>query len=338
MPIVYYHGNCPDGSAAAWVVWKKYPTATFIPMGYETPVNYAELKDKIVIIVDFSFKPPVLAEIAEVAQSITMIDHHTTSAESHADYVRVSTACKNVFYKLETESGRDGKCGAVLAWEHFFKGEPVPELLKYVQDRDLWHWELDKSRAISAWLWSNNPLTPSVFEECLQFFNTRREICVLIGTGILQMQRYLIDQITKNATLMKIDGHDFWAVQTPVLQSEVCHELMEIKGTNRAATWYEAPECIHVSLRSKKPFDVSGIAKKFGGGGRAQTAGFELSLINDTIQLKKILASMDAAQDLINFYVENPKRRQSALNLLQGCTHLDKAAESTPPQSEQQST
>jgi len=42
------------------------------------------------------------------------------------------------------------RSGAVLAWEHFHPETDLPRLLAYVQDQDLWQWQLPNSDAVNA--------------------------------------------------------------------------------------------------------------------------------------------------------------------------------------------
>ena len=65
-----------------------------------------------------------------------LIDHHKTAAEDLANV----PGCH-----FDTT-----RSGAVLAWQHFHPGAPVPEILLYVEDRDLWLWQLAHSREINA--------------------------------------------------------------------------------------------------------------------------------------------------------------------------------------------
>src|SRR5207237_3014797 len=41
------------------------------------------------------------------------------------------------------------RSGAVITWEHLHQSPP-PELLRYIQDRDLWRWELPHAREVLA--------------------------------------------------------------------------------------------------------------------------------------------------------------------------------------------
>ena len=64
-------------------------------------------------------------------KDVIVIDHHKTAMQSLEG---LSDAITKRFDMQE--------CGATLAWKTFFPKEPVPVLLQYVRDRDLWLKEL----------------------------------------------------------------------------------------------------------------------------------------------------------------------------------------------------
>ena len=79
MTTCIYHANCPDGFAAAWVVKKALENVVFFPAGYQT--TPPDVTGKDVVIADFSYKRPVLLEMAAQANSILILDHHKTAIE-----------------------------------------------------------------------------------------------------------------------------------------------------------------------------------------------------------------------------------------------------------------
>ena len=84
MSMCIYHGNCADGFGAAWVVRKALGEIDFHPGKYQEPPPDVTGKD--VVMVDFSYKRPVLLEMAEKANSILILDHHKTAAEDLLDH------------------------------------------------------------------------------------------------------------------------------------------------------------------------------------------------------------------------------------------------------------
>ena len=159
--ICIYHANCADGFTAAWAVREALgDEAEYIPASYgqEPP----DVTGADVIMVDFSYKRPVLDRMAQAARSILILDHHKTAAEDlaglavplehwdmHCDEAGHHIAMWNVCAIFDMD-----RSGAQLAWD-YFHGTARPELVEYVADRDLWKWELDGSREVSAVLASH---------------------------------------------------------------------------------------------------------------------------------------------------------------------------------------
>ena len=309
---VFFHAHCPDGIAAAWAVWKKIPDAQFYMVGYDTEIKTDKLSGCDVWAVDFSFKPEVVAEIAKVATSITIIDHHPTVQEYLPDYHKI----KNIPVNLHMDF-TNTKSGAVLAWEYNFPTIPIPLLLKFVQDRDLWKWNLPDSKSVSAWLQSKPWDRPEQFESYVRMLVSDYYTCVEAGEALNRINAKYIEKILLNATEMSLDGHKAWAVQTPVLTSEVGHELLKSKNADLAVIWFEGKDKIHVSLRSTDKVDVSTIAKKHGGGGHKSASGFSMMLGDETWTPRKVISSMGFAGELLDFYTSNPVQQASALAMMQ---------------------
>lgn len=75
-PLCIYHGNCADGFAAAWSVWKALGADN---VDFHSGVYGQQPPDvtgRKVILVDFSYKRPVLEAMATQATSILILDHH----------------------------------------------------------------------------------------------------------------------------------------------------------------------------------------------------------------------------------------------------------------------
>jgi oligoribonuclease NrnB/cAMP/cGMP phosphodiesterase (DHH superfamily) len=148
MPLCIYHGNCADGFTAAWVVNKWYGEGhidrepmEFHPGVYQEPPPDVAGRD--VIMVDFSYKRPVLEEMAKKANSILILDHHKTAQEDLAEPI------EGVVVEFDLE-----RSGAMMAWNHYFPGKLAPRLIEHVQDRDLWRFNLPLTRDIQAAIFS----------------------------------------------------------------------------------------------------------------------------------------------------------------------------------------
>ena len=282
LPLIIYHDNCADGFGAAWAAYKKFGAdgAEYLPMGYNDPRVKLEdnkldfpvpIANRDVYILDFSFSPEIINAMRAEANSVTWIDHHKTAFEAYN-----FNPAKSI-HLHDSELNREiildpNKSGCVLAWEHFHPNAPTPYALQLIQDRDLWKWELPRTRDFATALRSE----PFTFDH---FDRAYMEWSKLISQGAA-MNR-LFDQqladITKKHMVVMINGHLGHAVNcTPQFASEGGNILAKKSGTF-GMTWCVGDNGMaNISLRSIGDYDVSAIAKTFGGGGHRNAAGFKI--------------------------------------------------------------
>lgn len=259
-----YHGNCVDGFGAAWVVRKALGEIDFHAGTYqETP---PDVTGKDVVMVDFSYKRPVLLEMAEKANSILILDHHKTSAEDLIDLPA------NVTVKFDMN-----RSGAMMSWEHFFPTETPPQLLLHIEDRDLWRFALQNTRRIQANVFSY----PYDFQVWDTLMAMAPETLAAEGEAIERKHfkdiRELLGVTTRE---MIIGGYLVPAANLPhTLSSDAGHQLA--KGRPFAACYMDTVSGRVFSLRSDSDgVDVSKIAQQYGGGGHKHASGFKLSFDN----------------------------------------------------------
>lgn len=294
--LVFYHADCPDGFCAAWLLWQIYPEAEFVPMNYDdTP---PDVTGRGVVITDSSFSEPVLRNMAKESKRLILIDHHKTTLDAFPKET-IGTWPSHVSLFL-----LDDVSGARLTWQVFcywltqvriFRylslHEP-PWLVAYTEDRDLWRWELDCSEEINMALRSY----PFDFEAWNQIFPIPVEDLGIEGAALVRWKNKLVDDAAKKAhtvTIDGIDGHYVYAanVSSRDLLSEVAGKLAQrnadeggppvgiayfrrLSSNGHTTVW-------QYSIRSRETdlypeaFDVSAIAKLYGGGGHARAAGFK---------------------------------------------------------------
>lgn len=271
-PLVLYHANCNDGFCAAWAAWRRFgPGADYLPVQYgqEPP----DVTGRLVFILDFSYKRPVLLEMASKATSIVVLDHHKTAM---ADLDGGEPMAGGRYRMLATGlivRFDVNKSGGRLAWEYFRANQSSPWLVDYTEDRDLWRWKLEESREVNACLAS----WPRTFEEWdkLAFDTTAVAHFAEQGKAILRYQSQLVDSICASAREIDLDGHRILAANTACLFSEVAGKLAEGRPFG-AAYFTRSDGKVQWSLRSRDDgLDVSEVAKKRGGGGHRNAAGFE---------------------------------------------------------------
>lgn len=261
-----YHGNCADGFTAAWAVWKKHSDTEFHAgvYGQEPP----DCAGRDVVMVDFSYKRPVLLEIAKQAKSVLILDHHK-SAE--ADLVDLPANVEAIFDM--------DRSGAMMTWEHFHPDKAPSFLIKHVQDRDLWRFSMEQTRAFQANLFS--------FEYTFENWDMVNDICAddykywsFVGAGEAIERKHFKDikeLIKVAATRSTIAGFDVPTLNVPYFFSSDAGHIMG-KNEPFAACYWDTPEGRTFSLRSEEGGqDVSEIAVLFGGGGHKHAAGFQLA-------------------------------------------------------------
>lgn len=309
-----YHGNCADGFSAAWAVWKKFPEAKFHVgvYGQEPP----DVSNKHVVLVDFCYKPDVLKCMAKKAKSMLILDHHKSAVEEikaykECQFVHMFDAytgvvdwdrhmqnvyqdhCENadingavVYTVLDME-----RSGAMIAWQFFHPCEPIPQLIKHVQDRDLWKFELGYTKEIQAAVFSY-PYDFETWDWLMSYADDVDGHKSLVHQGRAITRKHekdiaeLVD-VTKRQ--MIIGDYQVWVANLPyTMASDACHLMcsMHIRDTFGldweitpfAASYYDKPEGRVFSIRSIGEFDVSEIARKYGGGGHKNAAGFTMPI------------------------------------------------------------
>jgi len=283
--ICFYHFPCSDGFGAAYAIWNRWPDTEFIPINHGDPISVSQYKDKHVLFVDFSVKENAMKDMNASAKSIVVLDHHASAEKALSYFTKFDGHLKDLeaameeFYDDVYVHFNMNRSGAALAWNFANPGTFMPWAIRYIEDRDLWKWEYDESKAFDLATASK----PKDFEYWRDNIISNNDTYNLVreGEAILSYQESLIKQIAKNAYIdIFVDGynagHAVWHVNTSVLQSEVGNYLINLyPDTPFVAVWNETKDGkIRYSLRSEAGrADVSLIAASLGGGGHAAAAG-----------------------------------------------------------------
>ena len=289
-PLCIYHGNCADGFTSAWVVRKALGEDVDFHAGvYQNQPPDVEGRD--VVMVDFSYKRPVLEQMAKHgnARTITILDHHKTAAEDlsifcQANYPQRLDEMAMPFDEFAKYSDFQGttpiraifdmnRSGARITWDHYFPGKEPPKLLLHVEDRDLWRFALHKTREIQASVFAY----PYEFKVWDFLMGADLDQLAIEGEAIERKHfkdiRELVGVVTRK---MKIGGHVVPIANLPyTLTSDAGHLLA--KGYPFAGCYWDTPEGRVFSLRSTdEGLDVAEIAKQYGGGGHPHASGFRV--------------------------------------------------------------
>lgn len=256
---VIYHADCTDGFGAAYSAWKQLGNrAEYHACKHGTPPP--DVKGKHVAILDFSFNNATTKKMISEAEALLVIDHHKSAMVELHDI-------SNAHFDMT-------KSGAMLAWEFFHPGKEPPKFIKYIQDRDLWKWELEYSKEFSAAF----DMVPFEFEEFEKFEDDSVfDDAVKRGSYILAYSKTVIKKVCEKAASRKLDGKDVLVVNASHWMSEIGSRLAPDCDFAMIWFWDHDAKETKVSLRAfHDTVDVSEIAKKFRGGGHKKAAGFQL--------------------------------------------------------------
>ena len=257
--LVIYHGNCSDGFGAAYSAWKLLgDRAEYFAAHFSEPPP--DVRGKNVIILDFSYNNETIKRMMSDANSLLILDHHKTAAAELHD--------------IDCAHFDMNHSGAMLSWKFFHPEKEAPRLIKFIEDRDLWKWEIPYSKEFAAAF----DMVKFNFEDFDKFLDDSEvDDAIKRGSYILAYSRMVISRIVKGAVERKFDGKRVLVVNSSHWMSEIGNALA-IK-CDFAAIWYydHKHEQTKVSLRAHHDdIDVSVIAQRFGGGGHKLAAGFSL--------------------------------------------------------------
>ncbi len=164
------------------------------------------------------------------------------------------------------------RSGAGIAWDYFFPEDDRPELLNFIEDRDLWRFKFDATRLACAAVFSYN-LT---FDNWDSMFTGLVENLIDDGKALERQHQKNVQAAIPSAREMLIGGHAVLVANVPPgMASDVGHALA--LGRPFGATYIDKPTHREFSLRSTdEGIDCSEIAKMYGGGGHRNASGFRV--------------------------------------------------------------
>lgn len=289
--IVFYHDPCIDGFTSAFLAAKALQTADNSP--HLVPIKYGDVrcvedlqrlvgsegyKNKVVYILDFSFPKPVMDWLFDNANFVVWLDHHKTAFEMYAQPA-------DHFWQLSEDKRfiwlDPNASGAMLTWRYFFYPEKtLPDLIRVVDDYDRWQFRLADTKEANAFI-KSQPRTFAAWNDMLKMSS-----CEMATNGrvIQKYEEALVAQMLEapdavHSITLAASTAEGLAINGPAhLSSALGHALCEESETFGAVWQYDGVSRIKVSLRSEGDFDVSEIAKMYGGGGHKNAAGFSIDV------------------------------------------------------------
>lgn len=271
---VRYHGGCNDGwlsAYAAHYLINKYRgrQVDLVSMTYGAPIPPIT---RPTLFVDWC--PPIeWLKTQDQVDLIGIIDHHQT-AEPAIKYWQDRGG--KVVFDVHHSAAR-------LTWEQYYvnvnpDGVYCPWEVAYVEDRDLWRFQLDHSREINAYL-ATVPHTVAAWSAIALLSSERLPSLVLdAARGAYAAINEYVAKTAAQGFVATIDD-----IMMPIVNatyqhgSEVAEELMRVTGDHVAAYFFQRQDGKwQYGFRSAPHFDCSVIAKKYGGGGHKNAAGCQV--------------------------------------------------------------
>lgn len=271
-PLVIYHGrSCPDGFAAALAAWLFYEgQAEFLGLDHGDIKSVADLPaldGRAVYILDFSFSAEILRGIEERAVKLVMLDHHKSAADQLEGFV---CRCGVVHFDMH-------KSGARLAWEFFQRETPLPDLVRFVEDRDIWVWQFPESAGFLAAL-DMEPFSFERWNEIAGFDAMQLAMYVERGRAMDEKFNKLAAGIAESAQPVAFNGVHGLMVNAPGVFHSVVGDILSKQSNTFALMWsVDKSGVIKAGLRSQRHFNCIPLAESMRGGGHAQACGFKMS-------------------------------------------------------------
>lgn len=292
--VVLYHAGCVDGLISAACVLataQRLRETQACPASGPAPIRaiacrydalgfpcaLSELDDAFVAIVDFSFSREDTIGICERAKAVRWIDHHKTAADAVEELRLKKIPNLEITFDLT-------RSGAGLTFELFQTWLPheFRRLAAYTEDYDLWRKELpdcDEVHLASRFEFLDLDLNDAVAVKKIIFAS----VGTLRDTGRLLVQARN-KRVQNNARRAYFFGGTVQgkpvriaAVNCSEDPNELSDYISATKDVDLVAVFHQrADRRWKFSVRSRNGFDVTLVAKIFGGGGHASAAGFEV--------------------------------------------------------------
>jgi hypothetical protein len=272
--ICIYHASCPDGFGAAWAAWRSWgDDARYIARRHEDSLCAEDYEGDWVVYLDIAPDNAELLAIGEAASRVTILDHHVSACERYHSDPDVVRRMEDLGHEIVYDMTHSG---AVLAWRYFADGAPAPDLLRYVEDQDLWSWQLPRSEEVNAAI----AAYPHRFDTWSELALRAADELAREGEPIVRANRMQVERSLRSAHPLRLGDREIEAVNATHARSVVGHELAMRRAFGRpwGCVYRISGDRVHATLYSIGELDVSRVAGHYGGGGHRNAAGFNVGL------------------------------------------------------------
>lgn len=307
--LCFYHSPCNDGAGSAIALEHRLLRAGTIGGGHDLrlcPLNYTTDWDKplpdgylenevvpehpvdTIYMVDITFSKvkfeQILRHLREIDRlavdrpRVICIDHHKSALDREEE---LREFCDETYIRMGSNLS-----GSTLVWHYFNEklGEdlPVPILLQYIADQDIWEWKLECSREINAALNVFEGHAEQMREELARSMENEEEwrrLRLTEGHAIVEMVDSQVAKTAWQAVDIPAGRVTLRVLNSASFSSELGNHLSSESSL--------APNVIAIIYSIQRDWDVrcsvrsiSGgavnareFAERFGGGGHDNAAG-----------------------------------------------------------------
>jgi uncharacterized protein len=261
--LVFYHGSCLDGMGGAYAAWKKFgDTAEYTALfrGEDLPTGLA---GKEVYLIDFSFNTETMLKMEQEAKRLVVLDHHVGVKES------IEAVREHVY--------DEARSGAGIAWQYFFPDIPLPKLLAYIQEVDLWRFALPNAKEVGSYL-STIELNFETYDKLVPQFEGESTFKTIAerGKAYNEYAEFICTNAMREAEEVEFEGYTVFALNSGKMLHSLLGNMLARKHPPFSIVWYRDRGMWRFSLRGDGSVDLSKLAQKHGGNGHHNAAGFVL--------------------------------------------------------------
>lgn len=268
----FYHKVDLDGVCSATIVRYKHKECELIGVDYgeSFPWNIIE-KDEIVYMVDFALQP--FEQMIKLYNSCNLIwiDHHKSAI---TEYMKTAVSIRGL--------REEGQAGCELTWQYLFSDVRIPEAVKYLGRYDIWDISNPEYMQFQYGMKSElNVMNPEA-----PVWNIITHTGLTNGVAkTLEKGKSILSYINndfkvyaaKHAHEVQFEGMSCIAINRGCASSTLFDSMYEKNKHKLMIPYCKLPDGRWtISLYTTHTnIDCGSIAKKYGGGGHQQAAGFQ---------------------------------------------------------------
>lgn len=271
--VAIYHKDCSDGTAAAAVILKKFPEAKVFPLS--PSCNIDDMQEVVSHIDSETTIYTVdgvmgVKELLNLGYKVTSLDHH---AGAKNEYENLAKENPNYTFVFDND-----KSGASLSWSYFFPDTETPQIIKYIEDFDLWKNKLgENTKFVANYLVSFRDQP----EETLKFIDADIQQILERGKIVSNYVDYTVcDEVANKPVKLKIGDYTALGYNVSSVNSSMCGSILSESSGQAFVGFRIDGEKVKYSIRSKEGQNPSALdlATILGGGGHKNSSGAATTL------------------------------------------------------------